>query len=353
MSVPPARRVLALGLALSLALAAGPARAAPPERDLAYERGIQAETAGDVAAAAASFEQAYSLTAPSESGPRLLFLRASVAARLRAADGAPAQLCHARALLRDYLEVAAGDAGAGAVGGAQQTPAAGDASAEARGSLERVEQRLAQEGGPDCAALLGGEAAAPGPTQVPGSTQAAGSTAGSTQAAGSTAGSAQVPGSTPASGSAQVLAPAQAPAPAPAGPRPEGPAAAPRIGPTPAPADRVLRISGGVGLGVGAAGLVTMGVGIGLARQATGRGQALCWEARTGCTASAAELRDIVADGRRGDLLVRVGAVVGGLGVLAGAVLLALGERRRGRAGLSRAPRLTPNWAGLGLSGRF
>ncbi|MBL8973902.1 MAG: hypothetical protein JNK56_25145, partial [Myxococcales bacterium] len=87
-------------------LAQEPAPPTASERDLAYELGVQAEASGDPARAAAAHERAYRLTPAAETGPRLLFLRASVAARLRADDGGEAtrvHLCHAQVLLRDYL----------------------------------------------------------------------------------------------------------------------------------------------------------------------------------------------------------------------------------------------------------
>ena len=72
----PATRGLCLALGLLLSFESGHAGAAPPsERDLAYEQGLRAEEAGDDNAAAEHFARAYRLTAPAETGPRLLFLR--------------------------------------------------------------------------------------------------------------------------------------------------------------------------------------------------------------------------------------------------------------------------------------
>jgi len=93
--------------------------------------------------------------------------------------------------------------------------------------------------------------------------------------------------------------------------------------------------------------------GVVLGRKANARGQALCRDAMIGCTAYNAELRAIEASGRRGDTLLAVGAVVGGLGVVSGAVLLGLGLRRRGPGRVSWNPQIAPGSAGLALSGRF
>lgn len=264
------------------------------ERDLAYELGVQAEAVGDLARAAAAHERAYRLTTAAEPGPRLLFLRASVAARLRADDGSAAtrvQLCHAQALLRDYLADPA------------LTP---ELITEERASLQRLEQRLEVAGAPTCATLLG---ISPAPAPAP----------------------------------AVPLAPTTA---APT-PRPPAPVVAAPT-PTPRPAiTRPLRISGAVGLGLGATGLALLAAGVVVGRHANQRGHDYCSERATACVANDPVLRDIETAGRRGDTLVRVGAVLTGLGLLAGVTLLAISARKPG----PRRSTLRP--AGLGLAGRF
>lgn len=305
---PPA---LAGLLALTLSLGTGPASAAaadPSERDVAYERGVQAETAGDDEQAAAAYERAFRLTSPAESGPRLLFLRASVAARLRAdAGGEPGrvQLCHASDLLREYL-------------GDTPAPVGQDPLAEERASLQAVEQRLGSAG-PSCASLLGGGVSEP-------------------------------PAPEPTPPTPTTTTPTTSPI---AEPEPAAPASGPSPGPTPIdPRRRALRISGGVSLGVGAAGLAMMVSGLAIGRRAIARGQRACLE-EMACEAFSPELRDIQADGTRGDVLATVGAVVGGVGVITGAVLLIVGERTRGRARATLSPAWTPTWTGVTLSGRF
>lgn len=348
---PRSPRAVAAALTLGLTLGTGAARAdmalgtgapgaddlapgtgiAPgSERDLAYERGLQAELAGDDATAAASFERAYRLTAPAESGPRLLFLRASVAAGLRVdggAAGARTLLCRAEALLRDHLA------------GAPTRTAAPDPLAEERASLQRVEQRLADIPGPTCAALVGpGEATNP---TVPATTS---STSPPTTPSPATAPPSTSPGVPLAVEGEASPSPGSVPAGAPeAGPG----AARPRL-----PArTRALWIAGGASLGLGAAAFATMAAGVVVAREAEARGQEACLT--RSCNTNSAPIQDIVADGRRADLMVRTGAVLGGLGVLAGVVMFAVGERSRRRARVTLAPHLAPGWVGAGLSGRF
>jgi len=313
-----------------LAFGAGPA--APSERDIAYELGVQAEAAGDDSRAAAAFERAYRLTAPAESGPRLLFLRASVAAWLRVDDRAPLarnQLCRAQALLRDHLGAA---------------PAvAPDPLADERASLELVEQRLAAIAGPGCAALVdgaGGAAASTG-AATPDPRPTTATTAGSAPDTASPA----APGASPASARA---APDSGASPASAG-------AAPGTRPAPRrPAlTRALWIAGGLGLGLGAAAFATLAAGVVLARKAEDRGQTACVEQPAACNTNGPEVREIVADGRRADLMVRAGAALGGLGVIAAVVLFAVGERTRRRARVTLTPRLAPGWTGVGVAGRF
>ena len=253
-----------------------PAPPSPSERDLAYELGVQAEASGDHARAAAAHERAYRLTPAVETGPRLLFLRASVAARLRADDGSEptrVHLCHAQVLLRDYL--------------ADPALAPELRSAE-RSSLGRVEQRLATTGTPanTCDALLGLTPAPPPAITPPPTT------------------------TTPPQAIAPIVeGPAPAPAPA-------------------APLTRPLRISGGVSLGLGVTGLALLAAGIAVARGANRRGLAYCSEAPTACVANDNVLRDVELAGRRGDTLVRVGAVAASLGIILGVTLLALSTRK-------------------------
>lgn len=300
----PLRRAALAALAVSLSFGTAPARAAPPdpatarpasERDLAYEQGTLAEEAGDHARAADAYERAYRLTLAVETGPRLLFLRASVAARLRADDGTPAaraQLCRAQALLRSYLDEAGGPA------------------TEEHAALGRVDQRLATPG-PDCAALL-----APPPA----------------------------PASPPA---ARPTVPAPRPAPGP------GPAAVDPAPPRRTPQDRALLASGGVVLGLGVAAFAVMGAGIAVARGAERRGLAECQSDVTTCDAYNQVVLDIRNDGALGNRLTRIGAVTGGLAVLVGVGLIVVGERLRRRPGLAVTPHPGPGELGLGLAARF
>lgn len=296
------------------------AGAGPSERDRAYEEGAQAEEAGDFARAAASYERAYRMTTAAESGPRLLFLRAAVAAHLRADDAREprAHLCPARALLREHL--AASPAATGAT----------DPLAAERADLARVEQRLAAPGAPDCDAPAAAAQVVPEPAPTP----------------------------APASTSPPPAAP-EAADPGPPAAAPSTPAEPARSSPTPSgarpaapPITRALRILGGVSLGVGVASLGVMGGGIAVAERATDRGRTACWKGQVACPAGQGDIADIVVDGKRGDQMVRVGAILGGLGVLTGVVLLAV-SKRAGRARLVGSPALAPGTAGVALSGRF
>lgn len=277
-------------------LAQEPAPPTASERDLAYELGVQAEASGDPARAAAAHERAYRLTPAAETGPRLLFLRASVAARLRADDGGEAtrvHLCHAQVLLRDYL---ADPSLTPALRGAEQT------------TLERVDQRLlARPGAPACDTLLG-LAPPPAPTTTP----------------------------PPA-----PTAPAPTPTPTTTTTTPEGPAPPPA-----APLTRPLQISGGVSLGLGVTGLALLAAGVAVARHANQRGRDHCRAAPTACVANDNVLRDVELAGRRGDTLVRVGAVAASLGIILGVTLLALSTRKP-------APRRLQHQPGPGLAVRF
>lgn len=306
MPAPTPRRPLArtLAAALGLCMAFEPclARAAPSPRDLAYEQGVQAEEAGDHAGAAAKFAEAYRLTPPNEAGPRLLFLRAGVAARMRAHAGAPgttAHLCDARALLRDYL--------------GETTPTSGDDPlAEERASLARVEQQL-------------GEADCSPPPTTPVPVEPAGEAAPEVR-------------SRPVS--QDISPPGPPPAPATSDPRP----ARPR---------RALVVAGATSLAAGAAALVVMGAGVALARDATRDGLHQCWGMTSGCMTGDRGVPEILERGRLGDRLVRAGATIGGLASLTGVVLLALAARPRPRPRVTLVPRLAPGSAGLGLQGRF
>ena len=278
----------------SLHLAQEPAPPTASERDLAYELGVQAEASGDPARAAAAHERAYRLTPAAETGPRLLFLRASVAARLRADDGGEAtrvHLCHAQVLLRDYL---ADPSLTPALRGAEQT------------TLEQIDQRLlARASAPACDTLLGlAPPPAPAPTTAP-----------------PPAPTAPAPTTTPST--------------------PEGPAPPPA-----APLTRPLQIAGGVSLGLGVTGLALLAAGVAVARHANQRGRDHCRAAPTACVANDNVLRDVELAGRRGDTLVRVGAVAASLGIILGVTLLALSTRKP-------APRRLQLQPGPGLAVRF
>lgn len=291
----PLRAALALALTLAPAPARAapdepvtapvgpsPARAGPSERDLAYERAVQAEAAGDDAVAAAGYARAYDLTPPAETGPRLLFLRAGVAAHLRVPPDSPAallHLCQARELLRGHLRDTS------------------DTLAAERADLAAIDGRIAASDDPDCTLLAPPPAASPSPSPAP---------------------------------------PTSSPPDPIAAPRPE---AAPDARPAPAPPRRLarpLQIAGGLGLGVSAASFALMGAGIVLADRASERGRDACWHAEAGCDVTSGQLLDIVADGHRADTFVRVGAALGALAAIAGVTLLLVGTR------LARRPRLAP-----------
>jgi hypothetical protein len=315
----PQGRALAGALALCLSFEPAFARAAPAPRDLAYERGVQAEEAGDHAAAADGFAEAYRLTPPTEVGPRLLFLRASVAARLRAhagASGTTEHLCAARALLRDYL-------------GETAPTRSPDPLAEERESLASVDRQL---GDGDCAPV-------PAPTNPVLEDM-----------------SRKDPAAAPIADGPVPEDRSQA---APAGDRPVREDSSQAASGPPAGAGerpdrrRALVIAGATSLAAGAAALVVMGVGVGVARDATRDGRAVCWSMTNGCHGSVDGLPEILGRGRLGDQLVKAGATIGGLATLAGVVLFALAARTRPRARLGVAPRLAPGTAAIGLWGRF
>ncbi|MFZ6177895.1 hypothetical protein [Nannocystis pusilla] len=286
-----------------LSLETGHAYAAPSARDLAYEQGVQAEEAGEHARAAAEFTRAYRLTPTNEAGPRLLFLRASVAAHLRAHDGRgehPEHLCQARALLREHLDGAAEGGGP-------------DPLADERTHLARIESDL---GTIDCDARVA-EPVPPVPRDSP---------------------------SNPSPPASEPLAPQ----------RPD----LERAPASPPPLEysqlrqRRLRIAGWTSLGVGAAALVSMSVGIALTRAAMRKGQDLCWNMANACDYGdkTTALRQILADGRDAELLVKLSAPLTAAALVAGIVLLSLGFKQR-PARLT--PTIAPGAFGLGLQGRF
>lgn len=356
-----AARTLAAALALFLSFETAPARAAPSPRDfdlflsfktsstraapsprdLAYEQGVQAEEAGDLEAAAARFAEAYRLTPPAETGPRLLFLRAAVAARLRAHERTPddpRHLCEARALLRDVL----GDA----------PPAAGaDPLAPERESLARIDAQLAGVDCPDkkpvSSDTSSSDAHVPEDSSRPDVAPVSGDTSNTADR--------PAPGDSPADRSVPgdiSSPPADTTSPAPA---------APDNSPLDRRRRRALVGAGAAGLALGAAGFVVMGVGVVIARDATRDGREQCWNKVDGCMSNADGVPGILARGRLGDQLVKAGAAIGGLATLAGVVLLALSARARPSARVAVTPRLVleagtrgpPTALGLGLSGRF
>lgn len=293
----PRARPRICSVALALALAPGPVFAAPSGRDLAYEQALAAEEAGDHARAAEAHERAFSLTAPGESGPRLLFLRAAVAAHLRADDGSAAgrvHLCRARELLRGHL----GDAPPG-------TP---DPLAEERARLSEVDARLA---GADCSP--------PAPAAAPSPPPAA---------------------TTPT----PTIAPEPGPAPAPV---------TTPLDPRPASRARALRISGGVSLGLGAASFALLGAGVAIGRRTSAQGEVACRDEPMACDSNSSTIRDIVGDGRRSERFVVAGATLGGVAALTGVVLFVIAARPVRPARVTLTPRLGPGSLGLDLGGRF
>ncbi|SFE49736.1 hypothetical protein SAMN02745121_04500 [Nannocystis exedens] len=310
----PLRSSSATSVAVAIDLSLAPP--APSPRDLAYERGQAAKEAGDDARAGDEFARAYRLTAADETGPRLMLLRESVDARLRAHErggDAREQLCPARALLREHL------AGAGA-----------DPLADERARLARVEQGLAAV---DCDAPAGPAPQGPSPRQpapedtFPSSPR-------------------PVPRDTspvPPSTSPAIAAPRQPDPKDMSGP----PASATRPG-------RALRIAGAAVLGVGAAALVPMGVGIALARDATRDGRRVCWGMDIACDGgNSLEVQEILNRGYDADRIVRIAAPIAGVALLGGFVLLGVGLALRARPPVALAPRLGPGTLGVGLQGRF
>ena len=311
---PVARRLSAatcpvahLALAVALALAPAPALAAPPpasERDLAYERAVQAEEAGDHVAAAAHYERAFRLTTPAETGPRLLFLRSGVAARTRAFDGssdARAHLCPARALLRDYL---------GATADLPARP--GDPTLAERDSLTKIEQQLAGSR-VDCTAdpAVAPKPADPAPVE---------------------------PTDPPPATKPDPPPPADPPTTKPVGPEPLPPARPPLT--------RKLRISGGAALGAGAAGFAMMTAGIVLAADARKDGFALCRMSQEACDNYTP--KGIRRRGDAANAMIATGATIGAIGIVTGIILFAVSKR-------AARPRVavTPTLTGLTLSTRF
>lgn len=264
------RRVRASGvllLVLALLVRSSPAFAAPSERDLAYERAVMAEEAGDHPLAALHYARAYQLTPAAESGPRLLFLRAALAASLRIAADAPAavlHLCQGRELLRAHARETA------------------ELLPEEGASLAELERRIAASDDPSCASL---QPAEPPPARE---------------------------------------APEPAPEPA-ATPKPAAPAPAPAS--QRSPLARPLLIGGGVALGLSVGSFAMLGAGVSIAARASERGRQLCWEEPAGCDLISPEVLDIRADGRRGDTLVRAGAALGAITAIAGLALVITGAR--------------------------
>ncbi|MDC0674955.1 hypothetical protein [Nannocystis radixulma] len=276
---------------------------------------MQAEEAGDHARAAAEYARAYQLTPAGESGPRLLFLRQSVAARLRARDGGGKpheHLCQARALLRDHL------AGAGE-----------GTLADERASLARVEQDL---GGIDCDVP-----AAHPPVPADSSTAPPGTT------------------------TAAPPAPSDSSDPAPQSPAPaiQRPVPTDMPQPTRTPDGRSprlvrgFRIAGLTSLAIGVAAIVPMSVGIGLARARTREGRSLCWSMEEACDFSNPKVAAILDEGREYERMVRITAPLVGVGFMAAIILLSLALPGRARPPVTAAPRLGGGTLGFGLQGRF
>lgn len=261
---------------------------------------MQAEEAGDHARAAAEFARAYQLTPAGETGPRLLFLRHSVDAHLRARDGGGQprdHLCQARGLLRDYL------AGAG-----------DGPLVDERASLARVEQQL---GGIDCDAPV----PAPDPPVPPDSN----------------------PEPPPTAPAIQRPVPEDMSKPPPPT-LPDG--RSPRL-------VRGFRIAGLTSLGVAVAALVPMSVGIGLARKATREGRAACWSMAEACDGDYPMIEDLLIEGRRYEQIVKITAPLVGVGFLASIIFLSLALPGRARPPVTVAPRLGRDTLGFGLQGRF
>jgi hypothetical protein len=285
----------------------GPQAAGPgPERARRGVRGGRrgGRSVGDHARAAAAYERAYRLTLAAETGPRLLFLRASVAARLRADDGTPAtreQLCRAQALLRGYL----GEVGRPGDRRAREPRAHRPAHRpRARARLRGAARRRGGAASRGVARRCDGGAGADAPDPV-----------GDARATGDAATPAQMGRRTPG--------------------------------------QRALLVGGILGLGVGVAGVAVMGSGVAISRRANERGREACVLGETGCSAIDLSLMDIIADGRRGDRLTRIGAVIGGLGLIVGVALVVAGELQRRRPRVAVSPRLGPGELGVGLTGRF
>ncbi|WAS90304.1 hypothetical protein [Nannocystis punicea] len=291
---------------------------APSARDLAYEQGQAAKEAGDDARAAEEFARAYRLTPAGESGPRLMLLRESVDARLRAHErgaGPRDQLCPARALLREHL------AGAGAV-----------PLADERARLARVEQGL---GAVDCDAAdrpvpqdTPQDPPPPAPRDPPRTRPVPQDI--------STAAAAPVP-SASLSGPQQSAQKDMSTA--------TGRASSPGRG---------LRIAGAATLGLGAAALVPMSVGIAIARDAMRDGRRVCWEMDIACDGGTdRKLLAILERGQQADVLVKIAAPIAGVALLTGLVLLSVGLAARPRRPLAVVPRFGPGSLGVGLQGRF
>lgn len=142
------------------------------------------------------------------------------------------------------------------------------------------------------------------------------------------------------------LAPPAAPPPAAEGPRPAPPV---RDRPTVPAGARGLAVGGGLGLGLGLAGLALFTAGAAQAKNLERRFD----DPSRGCDLAApgGECGEILRAGRAAQTQAIVGAVVGSVGLVTGAALLAVAHRRRATARL--APRVGPGFAGLTLGGRF
>lgn len=131
---------------------------------------------------------------------------------------------------------------------------------------------------------------------------------------------------------------------------PEGPQPAPSQPTPPAPKVRALAITGGLGLGLGVGGFALFAAS---AVQAKGLERRFDEQAR-GCDlgAPSPECSEIIRAGRAAQTQAIAGAVIGSVGLVTGATLVALAARRRAHSA-AFTPRVGPGFAGVGLSGKF